>query len=652
MDPDALLRHHMSSVGGEDWLRLAGSVEFSGELRSDLAHLRYRMLIRSRPFALREEYDSIDGPVGHAVSVSNGRRAWDLEIPAIVHGAAGPLSVPPGQPGVPVPGPHGMAALERAGVVQLLLQPWTLVGVGRAVNAAVLPDIPLTTGTVAGGPVQAVRYRTGPSTEMCGLYAAADGRLLGVAGVESSLGPSWLRFDDWQQAESVLWPMRWVSGAGEKVLNVITFTEVRVRRQLDDVLFAGDPEPRRTQVDAVAPLHVVHSVLPGSGYLVVQDVRLNAAAPTSAVFDTAADRIYIYDALARAAALPRLGRAEAETSLGRSGTVRCWIDELRLGGAPLVQRRGFTFGGGSMPELLPGDQPAVVVGAAALRDDAPVLDLMAGRLVLRPSPAPSLEPLPGEPAVLHVPLIPEADGGEFVFVDVRLGDRTARLLLDTGLPFDARLSRGALAALDLPQTRAEWRSRGAVPFSPSEAEGGRGLLDLLVRLDTLELPCREGSIALQQPWVLLSGSELDGDQDTLPFDGLLGAGALLPFMRIGWHSAAGELELQPGPDVRAVGPASWVVPPRGEFLGFTLDAPVHPESAGNDGLPHLLRVSEGTAAAAAGLRAGDALSSVGGMSCRGLSPSEYWPRLWPAAGTRIGIEVVRADGSMLSVDLP
>jgi hypothetical protein len=425
-----------------------------------------------------------------------------------------------------------------------------------------------------------------------------------------------------------------------------------VRQQFDDARFAGDPEPRRTQAQAVAPLRVLHSALPGSGYLVVQDVRLNAAAPTSAVFDTAADRIYIYKSLSRAAALPLLGRSVADTTTGRSGTARCWIDLLRLGDAPLVQRRGSTFPAGTMPELLPDEQPAVVLGAAALRDDAPVFDLKDGRLVLRPSPAPPLEPLSGEPDVLHVPLVPEADGGEFVFVDVRLGDRTARLILDTGMPYDARLSRGALAALGLPETRAEWLSRGAVPFAPSDGKDGSLLLDLLVRLDALELPCREGSIVLQQPWVLLSGKELDGAQDALPFDGLLGTGALLPFARIGWQPAAGVLELQPGPDVRAEAPGRWVVPPRGEFLGFTLAAPTHPESAGLDGLPHLLRVSEGTAAAAAGLRAGDALATVGGESCRGLSPSDYWARLWPAAGTRIGIEVLRADGATLVVELP
>lgn len=95
------------------------------------------------------------------------------------------------------------------------------------------------------------------------------------------------------------------------------------------------------------------------------------------------------------------------------------------------------------------------------------------------------------------------------------------------------------------------------------------------------------------------------------------------------------LELQPGADVRADEPRRWIVPPRGQFLEFTLDPPAHPESAGNDGLPHLERVSEGTAAAAAGLRAGDELRSVGGVSCRGHAPSDHWPRPWPKVGTQV-----------------
>ncbi len=667
-DPAALLSRHITAVGGEELLRLAGDVEFIGELQTSAGRNHYRVLVRATPFAVRQELMSSDRPPKSTVVISNGLRTWELQIPADMTGAIASVIAAPSTPGVPARGASAMKRLERASALQLLLQPWTARAQARAGVPAVLKDIPLEPDIFAGGQVQSLYVRSGADTDLAGLFSVADGRMLGVYGTEPRLGPAWLLVDHWTRVDGLEWPMRWVSGDGTSLAHVVTLSAVHARQHFDAALFAGDPQPRRTAPEDVAPLRVASTALPGSGYLVVGDARLDAGRPTAAVFDTAADRIYVMETAA--AALPRLGTATVAAATGSSTAARCWLDALHLGRATILQQHCFTMAG-VMPEFSAGEQPLVVVGAAVLRDDAPIFDLQARRLILRGVPGPPMEAVPSAvartaPIVLHVPLLPDPDGGPFVFIDIGLGGRTSRVLLDTGMPYDARLSRAALHALGLPETRAPWLARGAVTFESGVGAAHAGeteevLLDLLVRLDALELPCREGTVVFERPWVLLSALDDAGTPDLLPFEGVLGAGLLLPFARIGLRAADGWLELQPdgasvprvsGAPGEAAAGTRWVVPPRGEFIGFTMQAPRHATGPGLNTLPLLVRVSPGTAAAAAGLRAGDGVLRVDSLDCHGLAPADLWPRLWPPAGTQVEIEVLRTDGTTLTVRLP
>ena len=241
--------------------------------------------------------------------------------------------------------------------------------------------------------------------------------------------------------------------------------------------------------------------------------------------------------------------------------------------------------------------------------------------------------------------IADERGVRLVSVEVASVEGRAEVLLDTGIPGFLRLSASGLRRLGLPTTRDPWLELGAVALPMSGAAGSSGS-DLIVRPAEIGV----GPVVYRRPWVSLAGLGDSDEAHEFPWDGLLGAAALLPFTRVGFDADRGILELE----VAASGDADRVVATRGYpavqlieegrravvadpglFLGFLCAPPTDGARDGPESLPRVTDVLPGSPAAGAGIQPGDRLAAIDGASVATQPVSLFAPRLWVAAGQRV-----------------
>jgi len=598
----------------------AGSdIEFSGRVDVPTGSFDVLILVRREPFAYREElrWHGVTAggaetapPPGHArrtVFLSNGARCWNL---ADEVGPAGPMA-----------GLASVELLDTANLFRLLLDP-----VATLERVAVKPRFVTDELQHAVEEDHADVFFSWPhGTSWVATIPLASGQLVNLAD-STGVTHRWYRALEWRPlGDGLVFPSRIEFGSDRLTLGAVRLQSARAGLRHAPELFAGDPAaPLPERLDATRLLVTGHPV-PGAAAFVLPEVAVHGAASAGSVwtvFDTGAIGFYIHPELADGLGLLTIGAESTSGVFGNRRTMIRWIDRFDLGRYALLQVPAPDPPPPPFNELPAEDSVGAIIGGPRLMELSPVLDLRAGRLVLRGGPTVRpLSELAGRPAAL-VPLAIGRNG--YLALEVLVGGTSLDAALDTGLPFVLRLARSDLPRLGLPADDDAWRRRGALPYRMTAMSGQAGD-DLLVRL---EQDVSLGSLTLRQPWVVIASSHQDGPAE-LPT--LVGAGALSALDQVGFDWARRRLELVP-PDalVSSAGEGAAphiVVPPPGRFLGFILDPPDRGAMTLPHDLPHVISVMPGTPAAEAGLRQKDMLAQAGGVECEGRAPMDLWPRL-------------------------
>jgi len=639
--PEIAARMQAAVAGGAP-ATAAGDLELAGRLELPGLAFELHILLRREPFTYREEQTWIPAPgarpdpprgiARRAVFISTGTRCWNL---ADEVGPAGPMT------GLPA-----VTLLDNSLLFRLLLDPQvTLAQVPLRTPRLVTDEL----GHAASG--EDVLFLAWPHGTCWLAHIARDSGRLTTLLDSTQVTRRWYRLGDWRPlADGLVLPTRIEEGLDDTVGVVIRITSARAGLSHADALFPDAPDPPLAPVTDVARLLLVPHPIPGAGSVVfpegtVQGER-GALGNVWTLFDTGASGAYVQPDLADALGLLRLG---AETSFGVAGggvSLMRWIDRLQLGRHPLLQLPAASAPFPPHNEVPAANAPGVVLGGPRLIELSPVLDLRAGRLLLRGrTTAGAVRPLSeitGKPA-LAVPL--RDDGKGRPLVELSLGGAPLTALLDTGMPFALRLARSDLRRLGLPDDDANWLARGALPYRVTGVHG-HGRDELLVRLEQDALV---GPVTLRRPWVLLASADLDAPDAQAEFRSLVGCGALTAFEQVGFDWSGKRLELVApagvlvAPAVGAPGAPRAVVPPPGAFLGFILGPPDAGATSRPHNLPHVLKVIAGTPAARAGLQAGDMLVDVAGAPCDGLAPMDVWERLRVSVGDAVEVRIVREE---------
>ncbi|HEX5012059.1 MAG TPA: hypothetical protein VFY71_16860 [Planctomycetota bacterium] len=619
----------------------APDLELTGRIDAATGSFAMRILIRRAPFAWREELTwhgapapaggeaaapsaaaELPPPLGHAqhtVFLSDGKRCWNL---ADEIGPAGPVG--------------GLAAIELLDTVnlfRLLLDP--------AATLAGVADRPrLVTDELhhaVDEPHVDLFFAWPHGTAWVASVLLHSGRLVNLAD-STGVTRRWFRALEWRPlGDGLLLPTRLETGAGEQVLSVLRLEAARGGLRHADALFAGDPAPPLPERLDATRLLVTGQPVPGAAAFIFPDVAVHGAASAGAVwtaFDTGSPEVYVHPELADKVGLLTVGAYTSFGVVGQSSSRLRWIDRLDLGRYSLLQLPAPDPPLPPFNELPAGHPLGAIVGGPRLLELSPVLDLRAGRLLLRGPPVRPLSELAGRPAA-QVPL--SLDDDRHLQLEAIVGGVPVRAVLDTGLPFALRLARADLPRLGLPDDDDVWRARGAVPWR-STSVGGHAGDDLLVRLDG---DVSLGWVALRQPWVVIAGR---GSEGAVALPTLVGAGALSALEQVGLDGSRMLLELLPPealPAAKGGAPPAFVVPSPGRFLGFILNSPDLGAGSLPHDCPHVISVVAGTPAAAAGLREGDMLAQAGGADCEAQAPMDLWPRLHALPAGPIELRVWR-----------
>ncbi len=653
---ERVLSRHVDSLGGAKALEEAGDLEFEGTSEGPGGRHRYRVLVRRRPFAVREEFRPLGDP-GSAPDETAASGA--ATRPATVHPPPASTFVTDGErawrlrpdgTGEPMPGEAATSCLENAffaglAYIEAARQPFA----GRLVPwdeiRAALPD-PLAAPSTSP---DVLAIRTPPGSVWLGLFDPGNGRLLALVDPNAE-SRRWRRFDEWKDWGGVVLPAREEHLYANSPLPPTSVRLERVRTGLrhPPELFAGNPVPPRPPLSEGARVLVARSSVPGSAYFALPEVRVNGAALALALLDTGADKVVVPPDLARALGVPRFFCEGVAGLYGPAHSTVCWIDSLSFDGERLLQVPADATGLPGLPEF--PRPPGVVLGGKALVRDSPVLDLARERLSFRGEPVTPLERLrregAGKGGVVVLPVERRRSNAWTLKLEATVEGKGLAAVLDTGIPWVLRLHPPGLRRAGLPTDAERWLRRGAVPLAQTGA-GGVGGLDFLVRLEEVAL----GPVVYRKPWVLVALEGAEGSAAS-EFDALVGAGALLPFERIGIDASRMLRELGPGPDLPAGGDGRVSVPPPGEFLGIGLGPPEQRSPAGAEGLPHVHEVLAGLPAARAGVRKGDYLRAVDGFPCAGRAPGEIYGRLWPREGEKVEVEIVRPGEGATIVRIP
>ncbi len=426
---------------------------------------------------------------------------------------------------------------------------------------------------------------------------------------------------------------------GHPVQTLYEIAAVKTSPSLPAELFAGCPRQETPSLQRAGKLQVVPHTVPGSANLVMPEVEVDGLHPVIAIVDTGASRTGVQPEFATALGLPRRGLRELATLTGSLQAYTAWMEQLRLGERVALQMQVLVLRLPSTLALAADRQAGVLVGDDVLFADSPVFDLAGGELLCRGRPVTPLAELQPRGRVVTLPLVHE---GHVVFVDVEVNGVTLKAMLDTGAPNTLRLNRRALERCGLPVTVAAWTARGAVAISTVEA-GGKQTTNLVGTIDAFRL----GPVRFDHPVVDLTG--LGAEENNIT-DVILGAGALLPFARVGVDLQRQRLELESGPGAPVDGEVT--VPSPGTFLGIVLRAPPSAAAAEGLGWPAVVEVAPNSPAARAGVRSKDLLRSVDGVSCAATPMGEVNRRLWVARGSSVLLELIGEGGDRRSVRLP
>jgi hypothetical protein len=632
-DVAAALARHAGSLGDAEALQHAnllwtGTLERRGEV------LSLRVLVRRAPFAVRRELARAGAATPAEVTVTDGRYAWR------------PLEDGRGEP---LPAEAARACLELAFLDGFLyLDPRWIAALPERATWDLRDHAGLPGDFETGLRTNPVSLRSPAGTILDCYVDARDGRLHEIA--SQYLRPvRWTRFGSFRAFGPVRLPSLRVSGTLEgEEREVVRIESLEIGGALDDALFAGNPRPLLPRVLDAGPLLVCPHTLPGSAHLLLPEVEVGGSAAALALLDTGAERTCVLPELAGDLDLPPRGPfvSPAITTMVRSDTV--WIDALDIGAfrAPQVLVAATPIPG--IAQLHADAQPGLFVSADVLMEHAPVLDLAAGKLLLRGAPVTALAELtsPGSERVVTVPMR-RAPGRDNVQVTIEIGGKPVTATVDTGMAPVLWLSRAGLERAGLPLDEASWRARGATRTSITEASGARS------RHMTVSIPeFRLGRITYRDPVVQIALDEDRSGGTDDRRDALLGGGALLPFARIGFDVERGQLELEPRAGaVRALGDGL-EVPPAGVHLGLVLASPAAAAHHGMLGLPVISAVGEGSLAARRGLAAGDRVRALAGESCAGRAAHEIQRRLWLQPGEHVRLEVIGKSGARRTVELP
>jgi S1-C subfamily serine protease len=164
---------------------------------------------------------------------------------------------------------------------------------------------------------------------------------------------------------------------------------------------------------------------------------------------------------------------------------------------------------------------------------------------------------------------------------------------------------------------------------------------VVVRLEAVTV----GQLTWMKPWV---GVILGGNAD---YGGLLGAGALLPFPRVGIDASTGTVEFELGPALRPGGDGRVMIPSSGRYLGIHLAASEPLPGSTVPPLPVVYGVDPGSLAEKASLAAGDMILAVDGVP--GLGPlASLIHRLWAPDGTTVRVDLRRPSGETKTIVIP
>ncbi len=648
----------------------AGDVELLGRVEGARGTRQWRMLLRLDPPSMREELSDGATPAGAATSalVSSAHRAWGVPGSSGADGADA-------EPGASVPFPRelpvgvSVAITDRLNELRLMLQPQRFTE-SVSVDAS-STELPATPGWPSAG--ETVPADVAPGRAVTSLLLANPAALVVRAHFDRETGlligldqpwtitRPWVRLSDWRSAGGLRLPMRRIQGSEAFPAVTTLIEEVRAGLSVPDELFAGDPYVPRRSAAEIAGLRIVPSTVPGTGYITLQDVRANGQ-PAAALFDTAADGVFLHPALLQSLGVGMFATRESQALFASTTTSVHHLALLEIGIERLHQLPAFGSEIPRLAEFQSSQQPRIVIGGWPIMQFNPVLDLRNGRLVSRgPQPA----PLPPRGTRFEIPLGGSADerGVHYFDIEVSSGKRVAQVLLDTGMPYLLRLSASGMRRLGLPTTREFWAERGGAVM-PLAGAGGQVGADLLVRVRELYV----GPITYQAPYVLLAGLGDSPEALDFPWDGLLGAGALLPFDRAGFDGVRGVLEVEVSSaaevgDTAAGGSANGrvirtpsgfpaarlvaggtrvVVGDPGVMTGFFLRTN-DPDDGGTPPLlPSVFAVQPRSPAARAGIRVGDRLARIDGASIAGMPLAEITPALWLDTGEHVTLSFARS----------
>ncbi len=616
----ATLQRHLGAVGSEvpPVLRITGTWE---DGKNIIPMVTY---VRAEPYAFRSE----TRPPGASPSVviSDGRSAWDDAGRLLDPGTARPV-------------------LEIAFVEGLLYRRSGIAGGPADATAWQLRDHEhLPVDFPRNLRTHWVTMRSPAGTLMHFHFDANDGLLVEVGLDEPSLPAAWLRFRDWQQCGPIKLPMRRASGMhrGQGAVSY-QIEKVEFPASLPDELFAGNPRrPLGLRVDAGRLLTVPLGV-PGSAAFLAPDIELNDSGVAIGIADTGATSTAVTPPLAETLGLPRhsVKRFHSLTTVMESPIG--WLHQLVLGERLEPQLQVIVMRLPYASALPPDRQPAVLLGNDVLFAGSPVFDVGGRRLWLRGEPVTPLASDARGP-VLQVPLF---RGCGTVHVDVRVGERTVRALLDTGMPFVLRLDTRALQQLGLPHTPVEWTRGGALPLDVTEA-GGKSTGGFVAELPALEL----GSspvLRFLRPCVMFAEAHPGSDPVNAA---IVGAGALACFARAGIDLERLLLELEVAGGAEASDGGAVTIAPAGRYAGCAVRAPPSAAAGGRLSLPRLVDVASGGAVHRAGLRDGEWLLRVNGQSAVAIGHDELQRLFWLREGHVLDLEVIGVDGRRRRVRVP
>ncbi len=638
-----ILRRHTDSLGDAAALR-GGDLYLGARVTRGGKQFRLHILVRRAPFAYREEWLPLAGE--GEVFVSDGRHAW-----APTH-----LPTGPARPGTPLVGPAAITVMEHAFCDGLLYLDPRFTDAGRAnfdanIKLGVTRDLPAEIERDID--VQQTHFVTTAGTLLFFQFDPKDGRLLEIA--QAEVEPSWfVRFGRWKKFGQFSLPSLRVAGRldprSNPGLDVVEIDEVRLVERHPDALFAGNPEQPLPRALDAGPLRLLPHTVPGHGHVVVTDMRVGSQPNVVMLVDTGADACAVTPRLAQVQQLLPLGRQALTTANGVAETRRAWIDEFVFGQRRVLQLPVSCLTLPAIFELPPDQAPQFLLGGAELLSGSPVLDFAAGRLWLRGAPVTPLTRFTGgEPAaeqpgerVVTIAFAAKRVGGDTLDVEIEIGGKRMPALFDTGFWVPLRLHQEALEHFGLPTDRATWLAQGAVP-TRSVGAGGGGSDDLFATLPELRL----GPILYERPIVQLT---------FLPaaraHRAILGCGALMACTRVGVDDERQVVELELGAGVARDAGGTWRVPAPGMTLGLSVGSPATVARGWPYSFPCIVEVSLGSAAARAGLVAGDRLVAIGGKSCEGL-PAWSWNRsLWLQPGESVELTVRSNAGVERKVKLP